>query len=347
MKICLQKPENHSEICLLTKKHSAFFSDGGLQKTNGNQTVDWLHLIKQGEEQSFPEPVLFTWKTDVLCSEKYKTYLILSKDKEFTNCKTIRCSGNSLLQNNFLLGQDYFWKVLITCGHETICHSEMYHFKTAFTPPRWIQAEGLSNIRDIGGWSVNGGRIRQGLVYRGCEMEFHHAITEGGKHVLLNELNIKTDLDLREEAVGKINCSALGKGVSFVLLPAKAYGEFLEEKTVCKKLFQLFCDQKNYPFYVHCWGGADRTGTLIFLLCAVLGMSEQDLFLDYELTSFSIWGERSRNSDLFRSLLDGLKRYGTEQDSINVKCTNFLLSTGITPEQINLFRKILIEKSCE
>lgn len=37
--------------------------------------------------------------------------------------------------------------------------------------------------------------------------------------------------------------------------------------------------------YIHCMVGADRTGTLAFLLEALLGVSESDLSKDFELTS--------------------------------------------------------------
>ena len=47
--------------------------------------------------------------------------------------------------------------------------------------------------------------------------------------------------------------------------------------------------------YFHCAGGADRTGTLAFLIEALLGVSESDLSKDYELTSFDGSHDRYRN----------------------------------------------------
>ncbi|MBO7515848.1 MAG: serine hydroxymethyltransferase, partial [Lachnospiraceae bacterium] len=40
------------------------------------------------------------------------------------------------------------------------------------------------------------------------------------------------------------------------------------------------------PVYYHCQNGADRTGTMGFLIVALLGMGESDLAKDYELTTF-------------------------------------------------------------
>ena len=45
---------------------------------------------------------------------------------------------------------------------------------------------------------------------------------------------------------------------------------------------------------MHCWGGADRTGTVAFILEGLCGVSEADLAIDYELTSFTMFGLRTR-----------------------------------------------------
>ena len=48
---------------------------------------------------------------------------------------------------------------------------------------------------------------------------------------------------------------------------------------------------------MHCAGGADRTGTVCFLLEALCGVSLEDAEIEYELTSFSPVGMRHRNSE--------------------------------------------------
>lgn len=344
MKIQLKSPENGSIISQMTKKQRAFMSSVGNQNAEQDLKIDWLHLVKQGEDNTPPTPVVFSWSDDFNDKEGLEIQFMISMHKSFQNKKTIRCSGCSASLDNLYLGQTYYWKVCAAKNGSTVCSSDVFCFTTALEPPRWIGAEGLSNVRDIGGWRLdNGKRIRQGLVYRGCEMEFHHIITDKGKEILRKELGIKTDLDLREEAVGKVACSALGKtDINFHLIPVKAYDAFLAEskKEACR-IFRLFASRDNYPFYVHCWGGADRTGTLIFLLCAILGMAENDLYLDYELTSLSIWGERSRKSELFEAFLTALNAY--DGATVNEKCQSFLLSAGITKSEIQAIRNILIQ----
>ena len=344
MKIDLKYPINNQVVCQMTKTQHSFIKTAGKRNVDKTLKIDWLHLVKQGEDNTIPAPVLFCWTMDCNKNNGVETWFDLATDPAFQDKTSCQCFGSETVVNNLFLSQTYYWRVRVVKNGKIICKSDTACFTTAHTPPRWISAEGLSNVRDIGGWSCeNGKRIRQGLIFRGCEMEFHHVITDAGRKTLLYQLHIKTDLDLRGEAAGKISCSALGPNINFQLIPVKAYDEFLSEneKEVCCKVFRLFTEQKNYPFYIHCWGGADRTGTLIFLLCAMLGMSENDLYLDYELTSLSIWGERSRNAELFQAFLKVLKAYSG--DTISQKSESFLLSAGMTKHELNMIRTMLIE----
>lgn len=46
----------------------------------------------------------------------------------------------------------------------------------------------------------------------------------------------------------------------------------------------MFADFNNYPILFHCIYGADRTGTVAYLLEALCGAEENELIKDYELT---------------------------------------------------------------
>ncbi len=346
MKIYLTKPYDGAEVSLLTEEHKSFLQAGGNGNKSGNQPLDWLNLKRQGQDHSAPAQIVFAWETQGEEADKCQFKIVFSNDSSFKNCREYFCTENNFETSLFLLGETVYWFVCACCEGQILCRSEIRKFTVSMQPPRLIFAEGLSNIRDLGGWQAREGkRIRQGRIFRGCEMEFHHTVTEQGKYTLCDELQIKTDLDLRREAVGKVFSSALGPLVNHILLPVNAYGDFLkeEEKKTCRQLFRLFTEEERYPFYIHCWGGADRTGTVLFLLGGILGMSEQDLFMDYEFTSFSVWGERSVRSELFLSLLEGLHPYGKEGDTINQKCEAYLLSAGVTEIELNRIREIMLQ----
>ena len=165
---------------------------------------------------------------------------------------------------------------------------------------RWIHVPGARNVRDIGGWTG----LREGRVYRGTELnavgDHKLKIGSAGKKILLKELGIKTDLDFRAlDAKSRGDCvtnSALGADVRLVDAVIRPYTRMFDpdQTNEYAAVLRVFADERNYPVYMHCWGGADRTGTVAFILEGLCGVSEADLAIDYELTSFTMFGLRTR-----------------------------------------------------
>lgn len=288
--------------------------------------IDWRNLVDTGEkDNSFPEPVVFTWDGE-------GTSVTLADNPEFRNAVVLNGEKGRAQAVNLLLDTTYYWKV---------DDSEIRSFRTENVTPRWIFAEGTTNIRDAGGWITTDGRkIRQGLLYRGSEMDTHKTITEEGIRTLRDVLGICTDLDLRGEAVGKVTESPLGPDVRFVLLPANAGDSFEADPIHIREIFETMAKPENYPIYYHCWGGADRTGLYGYMLGAVLGMNDEDLVLDYELTSLSVWGCRSRDGEGCPMKLKCFAPYGK---TIQEQIIGYLLDHGVTMETIASIRQILLE----
>lgn len=154
----------------------------------------------------------------------------------------------------------------------------------------WVAVEGIRNVRDIGGW--NG--LRTGRAYRGTEPDgprvdgvLAHGleITPNGLETIHSVMHVKTDLDLRP-AFECPHPDVSSLGVSIVRAPVRAYDEFDATKDQWAAALRLFADARHYPIYFHCWGGADRTGQLAFLLEGLCGVLECDLCIDYELSTF-------------------------------------------------------------
>jgi protein-tyrosine phosphatase len=61
-------------------------------------------------------------------------------------------------------------------------------------PPRMIKLNSGWNVRDIGGWNADGGKVRFGLLFRGARLE--NATTDD--LTLLASEGVKLDLDLRD-----------------------------------------------------------------------------------------------------------------------------------------------------
>lgn len=217
---------------------------------------------------------------------------------------------------------------------------------------RWIAVEGAANVRDAGGW--NG--LKGGLLYRGSELDssrkqgldpnnpdksrFLWDATDAGLRVLRDELHIACDLDLRG-VQAEIRESPLGPAVRHLFHPIQAYTNFLTRIPVSSACLRAFADRTNYPMYVHCAGGADRTGTVIFLIQGLCGVSEADLCADYELTSYEL-GRRDRcwSRYAFNAFVTEIKKFPgkTLQDRIEYL---FLNRFGITADEIRAIRSIL------
>lgn len=218
---------------------------------------------------------------------------------------------------------------------------------------RWCRVPYLRNVRDIGGWTG----LRTERAYRGSFL-FRAPGKSGYSSETakaLKELGIRTDLDLRGiEERDKQTKSAMkdfsGVGLETLNRPIVAYmRSFTDEREQFRQALLVFADAKNYPVYFHCKAGADRTGTLAFVLEGLCGTNETDLQIDYELTSVS--GEyrprnakymKARNVDCIHWMLDTVKSYpGRTLADRFANCAKALW--GLTDDQIAAIRKELMK----
>ena len=319
---------------------------------------------KTPKDRGLPRPVSFAWKKAATNDADIRYDLIISRQADL---KKPRIFSNITQTTadvwNLRIGTRYFWKVVKKSNGLPIGESPVWSFVTNNTPPRWIKVPGITNVRDIGGWPIpDGHAVRQGMIYRSSEMNQHLNITEEGKRVILEDLGIRTDLDLRGmrgKGIAKPVDGFKPDKIQWINIPIVAYhgillGEITKTKgdtTVitikdCKenyrRIFQLFANESNYPILIHCWGGADRAGTVVFLLNALLGVEKSNLFQDYELTSLSIFADRSCSSEGFQKFLRTLAKFGKDKDDFQKQAENYLLSIGVTPEEIQAIRSLLI-----
>ncbi len=270
--------------------------------------------------------------------------LELSLDADFTvGVRRILLERNTTRAtvSNLYTGTDYFWRVTATKAKGAPITSDVSTFTTAKDEVRWIYVDGVRNVRDIGGWTG----LNQGMVYRGSEMNLvgDHGlqITAKGRQVMLEELGIKTDLDFRAAAENGSLSSPIGENVYWCNLPI---GNFLTAfGDSYRPVLKQFADPNNYPIYMHCWGGADRTGTVALMLEGLCGVSEEALSADLELTSFSSFGYRYRydnGSFLFASTINKIKS-DYEGDTLKEKFENYALDIGLTRAEISNIQSLL------
>ena len=314
------------------------------------QSGPW-QSVQPGDDHSLPRPVLFAWQIPDLFGVIGSS--ALHYDLEIYPIETssekiwVRDLTQPLAEvENLRIGTEYRWKVTAFLENGTpVAESAAELFFTHPETPRWIHVPGVTNVRDLGGWPLPGGRrIRQGMIFRGSEMNSHCEITAQGRQVMEDTLGVRTDLDLR--GVGEDRRAVLdARKVEYINLPVNSYGMIAHPEFTgrYRALFRLLSMPGTYPLYLHCWGGADRTGTAAFLIEALLGMSAEDLALDYELTSLSIWGERLHTQEAYQELLDTLAMYTINGSSPQVQVEHFLHVIGVTDEEITDIRGLLIE----
>lgn len=165
---------------------------------------------------------------------------------------------------------------------------------------RMIKASSISNIRDLGGWvNCDGNKVRYGMLYRGSEMDRGQVLNPYDKNKLL-ALNIGAEIDLRNQgnAGGRPTISPLGSSVKFFFADLTRWSDNSLQLDVntWSNTFKFMIEQVNagIPLYFHCQAGADRAGCLAQLIEGVLGLSRDQIYHDYELTSFSQAGERKK-----------------------------------------------------
>jgi protein-tyrosine phosphatase len=289
--------------------------------------VDWLNLTDGGQDLSLPRPCRFSFEPAV-----DGEITVWGEGERFT----LSAKAGEAELYNLRIGARYEWQVRAEGGV-----SAVGSFTTDPTAPRMLRVDGISNVRDFGGFSAEGGRVRQGMIYRTSEMDRHVAITEEGKRAMY-EIGMKTDLDIR--GAGEEPHAVLDvEKVAYVNIPLAAYDAVFtpEQMERYRQTYLLLTRPSVYPLFIHCWGGIDRTGTWLYILGALLGVPEEELGLDYEMSSFSRWGKRSRHSAQFRAFYDRFRALG---DTLQAAAEEYLSRAGVSREDMETIREMLIEK---
>lgn len=275
--------------------------------------------------------------------KKQEFKLSLNKDYKDAEVYVLGKDDRNLRLDYLNVGKKYYYKLTVYFSDKNKIEYEGA-FKTADTP-RVLNVSGVWNLRDVGGYyTKDGKRIRQGLLYRGTELDgavhYRYKITDNGKKIMLNDLKIKSELDLRLKTTKNAK-DMLGESVNHKYYDFSAYYEsFLNYGQVAlKKLFSDIAKPEIYPAYMHCTYGKDRTGTACYLLMLLLGVDEEQAYREWEL-SVLFDGEVDYQSMNF--FVENIKSVTGE--TMQEKATNFLLEAGVKQQEIDSIKEIFLEK---
>ena len=337
----VQSPTEGEMVSLLPTRQRAFLGDAS--RMIPHEASPAVNAV----DGTLPPSLVFVWKGGV-----EHAVLQLSLDCGFS---TIDQQESTIAINEYhvaaisslLPGERYFWRIAAPYGTPI---SETHSFSVKFELPRWILAPKLTNVRDCGGWRAGEGwRIRFGMLYRGAQFEgwtwaeHHSPLALEGERMLFDVLGIRTELDLRGDGKPVVQRPEL----RWVNIPVTAYcgadgGIFTQGQMAnYARIFELLSDADAYPIYFHCQGGGDRTGTLAFILGAAIGVAEEDLLTDYELSTMSLSGERTRFSTVWRAFRRHLAQ-AYPSGTLQGQAVSYLRSCGISYKTIEKIRSILL-----
>lgn len=234
---------------------------------------------------------------------------------------------------------------------------EWYTFKTEDEAPRMIRIPGVPNARDLGGrigWKNR--RVKQGLIYRSQGMNGNATGPANNRKPgrirlsaetaawLRDGLGIKSDVDLRSDPeVEFMKESPLGPTVTWFRFSSAEYGGMGVKKGKADfvKCFRYLLDRNHLPAIIHCISGADRTGSHCCILNGLLGVSEEDLYRDWETTGIIRHSPKFNHKERFDHLMNVFKRYPGE--TITDRIVAYAKDCGITDEEIARFREMMLE----
>ena len=296
------------------------------------------------ERRDQPAPITIKWTAPAGVANQL---LYVATSKKFKNVKPITLAANTTSNDiyNLIPGQTYYYKVVALNDKGK---KKATNIGTAITTGqlRMIKVESGYNFRDIGGWNTASGKhIRYGMIYRSAELNGKYELTSKDSAIVRN-IGILAELDLRSDGEAhNITVSRLGADVTYNRLSTGTY--YLEgiknNTTRFKEQMQFVFDmvKQNRPVVFHCHIGADRTGCLGLLLEGLLGVSESDIYKDYELTTFSALGT-PRYKGQIEDIIAYIKTFDgvTLEEQFYSYCTQAL---GLSPQDISDFRNTMLQ----
>jgi len=234
---------------------------------------------------------------------------------------------------------------------------------------------GYVNFRDLGGRTVPGGTLREGLIFRSDSLA--HA---GDEHVahLVEERGVRTVVDLRGETEVEAfpNQPMADAGVVVHHIPlidpaARRDRSEVDWSTLTlvglyqhllsnsgprfTEALRVICNPANHPLVFHCAAGKDRAGLTAAVTLGLLGVSDDEITDDYARTAAVVdqltarAHARARDTgnpphDRFmtaeaetmrQTLVWWHEQYGTIEQ--------YMLDNGLTQQEIDALREAMIE----
>lgn len=312
-----------------------------------NRDYDDLYFKGIGEH-SKPLAIRLSWNDPNHFSTKYKVYV--SEEASFNNAWVFNTENLYFDLYNCKVATLYYWKV-----DNGVDYSDVSSFFTQDTLIRNINVDGVTNFRDLGGYiNSDHKRIKQGMIYRSSRLNTSKIeadkkpipeITKEGVDTFKKQLNIKFELDLRTSNYesGNLNGKSIVDGVNYQLVEMSYVSNMMLSNSGAVEIMfnEILPNENNYPLDFHCAIGTDRTGFIACTLLAILGVSEEDIVLDYMFSNYGKIGSERNVNDIYSHYLSFYKSLSgiSLQDKVIKALVN---GCSVSMESINKIKSLLI-----
>ena len=296
-------------------------------------------------------PIKLTWNYELPEGKEVEKYsVVFGQNKDLSDGYQVdgNAEKDEISFYNPYLGRNYY-KLIATFTDGETDETPIRHFEVDSTYPRNLTIAGMTNCRDIGGRvTEDGGKIKQGLVFRTSGKNQNGSLTDATTEEMINHLKLKNEINLAGDSNSynlKLTGTTLYEGSRMDTSSTGGYSHISRNAEAAKNFFNFIADENNYPLYYHCKIGTDRTGVCTILLQGLLGCSYQQAYQDYLFSNFGKIGEQRTigdgNSHDIRKYMDDFLGYSGEK--FQNKVYNFLLGIGVSKATLDHIIDNLVE----
>jgi protein-tyrosine phosphatase len=206
---------------------------------------------------------------------------------------------------------------------------------TLSVPLRRLDVAGVFNLRDVGGYATDDGRVtRWGVLLRGDSL---HKVAPDDVQ-MLTVYGLRTVIDLRRptERLGETYALVETAGIRYHPIslitempgsdrPASLvdlYKGILDHSQAeIRRIVSILGEPGALPAVVHCTAGKDRTGMIVALLLGLAGVPVATIAADYALTGTYL------EAGFYKSLREQVIAVGQDWDAMQpfLLCTEEML----------------------
>ena len=240
---------------------------------------------------SAPNQTKLDWEFTAPDGYEVKNYtLVFSQNADLSDPYVAEgTKETSISFYNSFLGTNYFKIVAnFTTGQKQ--SSDVKTFKVTEQAPRNLYVGNMPNFRDMGGRTTYaGGKVKQGLIYRGAGNRFDYNSTPNAdaQYAMLQQLKLKTEINVADNTDYNLNLSGNKVEDCFMAYGSVPYSNLARNSVRIRQVMDILADESNYPVFYHCRIGTDRTGITGFMINGLLGVPFNECVQDYGFSNFA------------------------------------------------------------